>query len=61
MRSAAIKRGLWTLDQVKQEVDRLSDRIVAARDRTQLPAEPDTALAEKLLIDITQSIWSQSG
>jgi len=56
----AIKRGLWTLDQVKQEADRLSDRIAAARDNSPLPHEPDTDLAEKLLIDITQTIWSQS-
>jgi hypothetical protein len=56
----AIKRGQWTLDQVKQEVDRLSDRIARARDRSALPSEPDTALAEKLLIEITQAIWSQS-
>jgi len=56
----AIKRGLWTLDQVKQEVDRLSDRIAAARDRSPLPAEPDEALAENLLIEITQRIWSNS-
>jgi len=54
----AIKRGLWTLDQVKHEVDRLSDRIATARDSSRLPAEPDTALAERLLIDITQAIWS---
>jgi uncharacterized protein len=54
----AIKRGLWTLDQVKQEVDRLSGRIAAARDHSALPAEPDEALAEKLLIDITRRIWS---
>lgn len=55
----AIKRGLWTLDQVKQEVDRLSDRIASARDHSPLPAEPDpTALAERLLLDITQSIWA---
>jgi uncharacterized protein len=56
----AIKRGEWTLDQVKAEVDRLSDRIVAARDRSPLPPEPNSALAEELLIDITQTIWSQS-
>jgi hypothetical protein len=54
----AIKRGLWTLDQVKQEVDRLSDRIATARDRSPLPNEPDTAWAEELLIEITQTIWS---
>ncbi len=54
----AIKRGLWTLEQVKHEVDRLSERIAAARDRSPLPEEPDTVLAETLLIDITQTIWS---
>ncbi len=56
----AIKRGLWTLNQVKYEVDRLAGRIAVARDDPRLPAEPDTALAEKLLIEITESIWSQS-
>ena len=56
----AIKRGLWTLEQVKQEVDRLSDRIAAARDRSPLPPEPDAVLAERLLIEATQEVWAQS-
>jgi hypothetical protein len=56
----AIKGGLWTLDQVKQEVDRLSDRIAAARDRSPLPPEPDAVLAERLLIETTQKVWAQS-
>jgi predicted nucleotidyltransferase len=56
----AIKRGLWTLEQVKQEVDRLSDRIAAARERSPLPPEPDAMLAERLLIETTQQVWAQS-
>ena len=56
----AIKSGLWTLDQVKHEVDRLSDRIAAARDRSPLPPEPDAMLAERLLIETTQRVWAQS-
>jgi hypothetical protein len=56
----AIKRGLWTLDQIKEEVDRLSDRIAAARDRSPLPPEPDALLAERLLIETTQNVWVQS-
>ena len=55
----AIKRGEWTLEQVKSEVDRLSERIATARDSSPLPPEPDTALAERLMIEITQAIWSQ--
>jgi hypothetical protein len=56
----AIKRGLWTLEQVKEEVDRLSDRIAAARDHSPLPPEPDASLAERLLIETTQKVWAQS-
>jgi hypothetical protein len=56
----AIKRGLWTLERVKQEVDRLSDRIAAARDRSPLPPEPDATLAERLLIETTQNVWAHS-
>ena len=57
----AIKRGLWTLDEVKSEVDRLSDRIARARDQSPLPDEPDTQTAEKLLVRITQEVWGAAG
>ncbi len=56
----AIKSGLLTLEQIKEEVDRLSDRIAAARDRSLLPPEPDAVLAERLLIETTQNVWAQS-
>jgi uncharacterized protein len=56
----AIKRGLWSIDQVKAEVGRLSNRIASARDHSQLADEPDTALAEALLVEITQAVWAQA-
>jgi len=45
-----IKRGGWTLDQVKAEAERLFGGVEVARGRSPLPAEPDTVAANELLI-----------
>lgn len=47
-----IKRGKWTLDQVKEHAAELFDACRKARDESALPAEPDYAGAENLLIGI---------
>jgi predicted nucleotidyltransferase len=47
-----IKRGRWTLDQVKHEADRLFGCIEGARARSPLPLQPDTAAANALLMEI---------
>src|SRR5262245_37057804 len=45
-----IKRGGWTLDQVKAEAERLFAGVEAARARSPLPPEPDVSAANELLI-----------
>jgi hypothetical protein len=47
-----IKRGGWTLDQVKAEAERLFDGVEAARAQSPLPPEPDEHAANELLIDL---------
>jgi uncharacterized protein len=47
-----IKRGGWTLGQVKAEADRLFGRIAEARARSPLPPQPDEAAAGRLLTEI---------
>ncbi len=47
-----IKRGGWTLDQVKTQAEALFGRIEAARARSPLPPRPDEAAANALLMDI---------
>ena len=47
-----IKRGGWTLEQVKAEAEMLFGRIEAARARSPLPERPDEAAANDLLTDI---------
>src|SRR5690349_9384768 len=47
-----IKRGGWTLDQVKAEAERLFDGVEAARAQSPLPPEPDEHAANALLIDL---------
>jgi hypothetical protein len=48
----SIKRGQWTLDQVKAEAERLFAQVEPARAQSPLPAAPDSAAANRLLIDI---------
>lgn len=45
-----IKRGGWTLDQVKAEAERLFAGVEVARARSPLPPEPDASAANELLI-----------
>ncbi len=47
-----IKRGGWTLDQVKAESEKLFGGIEAARARSPLKATPDVAAANRLLIEL---------
>jgi uncharacterized protein len=47
-----IKRGEWTLEQVKAEADHLFKRAEAAYDACKLPAGPDLPAIEKILIGI---------
>lgn len=44
-----IKRGGWTLDQVKAEAERLALLMEPARARSPLPPEPDAQAADALL------------
>jgi hypothetical protein len=52
----SIKRGEWTLEQVKEEAERLFAGVEGARARSPLPAEPDREAANELLIDIHRRI-----
>jgi hypothetical protein len=48
----AIKRGEWTLEQVKDEAERLFKLAEEAYNKSMLPAKPDTDGAERLCIEI---------
>lgn len=50
-----IKRGEWTLEQVKAEADRLFKRAEDAFDRCTLPAGVDTQKIDAMLVDIVRS------
>ncbi len=47
-----IKRGGWTLEQVKAEAERLFGGIEAARAQSPLPPAPDVDAANRLLMDL---------
>lgn len=47
-----IKRGGWSLDQVKVEAERLFGGVEVARARSPLPPEPDARAANDLLIEL---------
>lgn len=47
-----IKRGGWTLDQVKAEAERLFHVVELAKNRSPLKAEPDVSAANRLLIGL---------
>lgn len=47
-----IKKGLWTLEQVKEEAARLFKRADAAYDACKLPPEPDRNKINALLMDM---------
>jgi len=47
-----IKRGLWTLEQVKSEADALFKRAETAYDECKLPAQPDTGRINDLVVSL---------
>lgn len=47
-----IKRGEWTLEQVKAEADRLFKRAEETYDRSTLPAKPDSEKVNALCVEI---------
>lgn len=47
-----IKQGVWTLEQVQQEAEKLFELAREAYVRSPLPAEPDKAQAERLCMDL---------
>ncbi len=47
-----IKRGGWTLDQVKKQAEELFNRIEETRARSPLPPRPDEAAANALIIEM---------
>lgn len=51
-----IKRGGWTLDQVKAEAERLFAGIDAARERSPLKPAPDAGAANALLMELHRQI-----
>ena len=51
-----IKRGGWTLDQVKEQAEQLFGRIEEARTRSPLPPRPDEGAANALLMDIHERV-----
>jgi uncharacterized protein len=55
-----IKRGGWSLDQVKAEAERLFARVEPARTNSRLPPAPDAAKANALLIEIHRQILGLS-
>jgi predicted nucleotidyltransferase len=55
-----IKRGGWTLDQVKAEAERLFAGVGPARERSPLKAVPNTLEANTLLIEIHRRILGLS-
>jgi hypothetical protein len=57
----AIKRGEWSLEQVKAEAERGFARAREAKERSPLPDRPDFARAEQLLLDITLAVWRENG
>jgi hypothetical protein len=55
-----IKRGGWTLDQVKAEAERLFAGVEAARARSPLPASPDQPAANRLLMELHRTLLGVS-
>jgi hypothetical protein len=56
-----IKRGLWPLDKVQAEAERLFALASEAYVRSSLPAEPDRKRAERLVIDIVSDFHKLRG
>jgi len=54
-----IKKGLWTLEQVKKEAERLFSKMEDAYISSKLKNKPDCNKAHKLLISITESFFNE--
>lgn len=52
----AIKRGEWTLEEVKDEAERLFHGIEEARVASSLPPEPDAGAANALLMSVHERV-----
>lgn len=47
-----IKRGKWSLEQVRREADRLEAQMQAAKETSPLPKQPDYLWAEEFLVNV---------
>jgi hypothetical protein len=47
-----IKRGMWTLEQVKSEGVRLEAEMKLAKDQSTLPKEPDSKKVDEILVNL---------
>jgi predicted nucleotidyltransferase len=54
-----IKRGAWTLEQVKAECERLRALLDEAYVRSSLPAEPNYELAESIMVEVHRKVYSE--
>lgn len=54
-----VKRGEWSLEQVKAEADRLGALASEAYLRCTLPAQPDMEAISRLAVDIVESAWAE--
>lgn len=57
----AIKRGEWTLDQVKVEADRLFPLAQEAYDQSDLPQQPDREKIDRLCTEMLEMRFASSG
>jgi hypothetical protein len=53
-----IKRGKWSLDEVKTELQMLADRAKQLRETSTLPMEPDFDRIEKMQIKIYKNVYN---
>jgi predicted nucleotidyltransferase len=56
-----IKKGLWTLEQVKAEAESLFKRAEKAYDECQLPSSPDTAKIRDLVVSLVSRRFNVAG
>jgi hypothetical protein len=55
-----IKKGRWTLDQVKADAERLFKEAEEAYSKCKLPEEPQTEKVEKLVVEIMTDYIKQN-
>jgi len=56
-----IKRGAWTLEQVKDEANRLFSRAEEAYINSTLPAQPDAEAISELCVRMVEYMWKWGG